>query len=1322
MLRKFTLALLSLLLVPLAMMAQDVSISAKKGDLIAGVGGANTSDSGKSAGFFSTWKHKQLALTVNGSDMGFLTQAGDLFDPSCVITTLNGEDLVVANGQTQTFLVVSLPKGYSITGYTAVLQPNLYGDYFPSSASSWNSKNIATWFYETKAWASESPFTDDTKDTYTTGSTPLSENDARFLAVAKAGTDIEMNPSADASKEFIITRTANDMGNRLYFWVPMSGSYYSFTIKSFVIYFTAQGTFEAEVEPKTSIGSATNYVTSPFTTSKTDFGAVSYNSNYRRYMYDYSNVKDVIAYNHLYQEDAAATGKPVVGDGDIRPVEIGSEGHYAFGSNTYYVEPPTTGLTPSGQTFPIGFRVVGATFKWLGGKATKGGTQTIGNSCYVRRGTNGSNYLNAYLFFNSSGGVQWQFDEYGNLYTGSGEYKQYLACYGEGFTRMLSLSATPTGSMAQWNLKRDGNGHLYYLSDGGNYYYLYTKQITEGGATHYRGYLVKSNGTYGTAVLDDGTTVSATSSYNGGLGYTEVTTTNPSGGSSQQLPSFTPGGYKLTIYDKDGKTVLGDVIEVSAAEATVPATSANGTVVLGQKSFTGFNNDAVKFKVEVDEGCQALIDITLKLEALNPYIDQMTVVCTDPETNTSEDEANPVPLRMTQTFTASDFGVNGGAFHFNLPAACAGHDVKITFEDLYSHYGDETYGGSGNARYSFVTSPYFSAFDGKDNNAVTPTEAVTWNDDATDGGIYDTRYVGSGSNVQPGASIPSEHKIYTGVAGDKAFKFNNAEVLTGGGSLTEYEFSVSTYTSTATGGTGGTFKEIVLNTGSEDSEAEPSGTFYLFTADETRYNIAPTKSWQHRFYAFYTMDVSVEATYYEPKVEFVPVYAEGETCYVDEEGNEKYDAFYGAVVTAPYEDGGVTKPGYASTDIIFEKINEKILAGEDDFGHTAVPADSKHLLYLDFSQLAGIFQITTSEQTSMDDYSSTNSPNCLIFLPVGASAPNNNVASKTKAGTFHAAHNIVLTDKQPFYSPYDIQVDAAQFATYTREITVDANDKVANATVMLPFQMSVTSGKHTNEANVPGARGAFTVNEMKAGQSMKTQEGSTINYGTAYFAPITASKTTANRPYMIHVDTDVTDGTISFIATEKGAGITATPAATANAGSTGVFFTGETPQANVTLTDNTSNDYYFANKGTYSGGVFDRAVSEDVFYFANDKYLNLHTLSAKKQYFYLYPFRAAYVYSTTAPTAKQMRGFFIDFGDEFGDNPTGINKVTAEADLMIRAGKGVLYLAASRDQNVAIHTINGMNVSRIVMNAGEPQVVSLPAGIYIVNGTKIVVK
>ena len=173
----------------------------------------------------------------------------------------------------------------------------------------------------------------------------------------------------------------------------------------------------------------------------------------------------------------------------------------------------------------------------------------------------------------------------------------------------------------------------------------------------------------------------------------------------------------------------------------------------------------------------------------------------------------------------------------------------FTFEDLYSNYGDETYYGNSSiyhSRYSLVNSPYWE-------NSSNLYEA---NPD------HDYR-----------------DKIIAYIAGDRKFRFNNADELGNVGGpdatnyLREYPFSLNAYNTA-----GGSFVEIKL-------QSNQTKTAYLFTCDETRYNIAPTTALQHRYYAYYIMEVELIKKNYSPVFEWTKVYDEGERLYIDEDLN-----------------------------------------------------------------------------------------------------------------------------------------------------------------------------------------------------------------------------------------------------------------------------------------------------------------------------------------------------------------------------------------------------------------------------------------------------
>ena len=211
------------------------------------------------------------------------------------------------------------------------------------------------------------------------------------------------------------------------------------------------------------------------------------------------------------------------------------------------------------------------------------------------------------------------------------------------------------------------------------------------------------------------------------------------------------------------------------------------------------------------------------------------------------------------------------------------------------------------------------------------------------------------------------------------------------------------------------------------------------------------------------------------------------------------------------------------------------------------------------------------------------------------------------------------------------------------------------------------------------------------------------------------------------IDESVSENnTISFIASQKGSTIVKTPEPTSTpAVFSGKLITGETAQAKYK-----DVNYYFTNYASYSGGKFDRAVSEDVFYFSKNKYVDLHTLyPGNLQYLKSYPFRGVYTYSISAPTtpsgAKLMKGFYISYNlDEMEDAGiiTQLEQLGTKADMMIRSGKGFITITATADQMFTIRSISGMTIKNVNVSSGNTTTVSLPAGIYIVNNTKITVK
>ena len=127
-----------------------------------------------------------------------------------------------------------------------------------------------------------------------------------------------------------------------------------------------------------------------------------------------------------------------------------------------------------------------------------------------------------------------------------------------------------------------------------------------------------------------------------------------------------------------------------------------------------------------------------------------------------------------------------------------------------------------------------------------------------------------------------------------------------------------------------------------------------------------------------------------------------------------------------------------------------------------------------------------------------------------------------------------------------------------------------------------------------------------------------------------------------------------------------------------------------------------------------------VFYFANNYFLDSKTLINGKSLKML-PFRSYYQYA--GPANGKLSRFRIVFGENpYANETTGINEIQRDADLAVIPGKGIITLMARADKDVTIHSVSGITVDKCSLNAGETRTVSVPAGVYVINGVKMVVK
>ena len=710
-------------------------------------------------------------------------------------------------------------------------------------------------------------------------------------------------------------------------------------------------------------------------------------------------------------------------------------------------------------------------------------------------------------------------------------------------------------------------------------------------------------------------------------------------------PAYTPSDFTLSIYG----TKAGDVVEMAKVSNN------NKDLTL---EVSDLNNDAVKFTISgLADGAKALITYNLKMEQLNPFINTLDIVCHSKKADN---------LQMTQQFTSNDFQVAGGQFLFYVPSDFVGEGgtCKFTFENLSSKYMDNTYGKgtTGNSRNYLVKSAYYNTY-------------------------------GDGKQYQAKGTELASDKVYSEECGDQAFKFNNAADLEAAGStatastLEEYPYSEALYSSQ-----GGTFtSDIELAINGEKK-------CYLFAGDETRYNIAPTTAMEHRYYAYYLMDIQLLVKDYKAECDLKELYKT--TCY---EGDlEK--PMYGGTFKAYDTETGAEIP--SSKAYLTVNMMKQALA-------TALKkngASTDQILYLDYTNL---YSVLVESKENMAKMKAMLNPNCLIFFPQRTVYNEDNYVSKTQSGDYRACKNIIITDKQPFYSPYKITVPAENYAAYTRKITFDGYNKTKLATLVLPFSIEVSEGVHANN------NCSISLYQMQTddGLSVDNEEDYTGKdfWAKATFSPIAVSRTVPNMPYMVQVEKSSDAEDVNFEILQYGSDVEATVSGEET--EDGCFmnddYTFQGPKSTGTIGN---APHAFTLYGSYSG----KKLSKDGgwFYFADSKFYNSKNL--KGQYLYMYPFRA-YFGHETSNGAKVMRGFSLSFGD---GTTTGIADLTTSADdtgLSLSTRQGQLTVTASSGTTLTVVSASGVTMCRTTLDAGETKTVSLATGLYMVNGKKVVV-
>ena len=709
-------------------------------------------------------------------------------------------------------------------------------------------------------------------------------------------------------------------------------------------------------------------------------------------------------------------------------------------------------------------------------------------------------------------------------------------------------------------------------------------------------------------------------------------------------------GFTIKLYDKTGET---------AQQAQVDANNVEGDLVLEK-----INNDAIKLQIEgLKDGEEAFVCFQVQLEALNPYIDKMDITCTQP----SGEQA------LKKQYLADDFTIGtDGKVDFGVPSNFGTTGLKFAFDGLHSKSADETYpaGQEGEySRYHFVMSDYYKHI-GEDLQAHRS--------DAAD---YDCT-----------------KKIRVDVAGDKAFRCNNSDLFKAGttGSETFY-YEEYRYTNNEYNTQGGQWKEMVVNSGDDYVKR------YIVVCDETRYNIAPTTTPRHAIYAYYSTDLKLTTVDYTPEITYTKVYDDA----VIPTGPDK-NYYVGATLRLKDKAGSLLSEGtgYAYTKQIIDQINADIAAHK-----TNAPVDADHILYFDASKINSLlFSSNNAAWGQLEDLKRDLGMNALIFLPTGVTDNHDNVASKSLSGDdFIAENNIVLEDQWPFFSPYDIRINAANEVSYKRFVA-NNNDTKKWVSIVLPFTVAVDTetGQYINEDD----KCDFTFFKMNTTDAFSKPNPSGIFTDIdAHFSPCTGVSTTQpNDAYIVRIDrAEMTEkeAKLMFILRQRGSTIVKTPVGRTIKGAAS---SGTINGQNMVLTP----------QATFSGAEVDK--NQGIFYFNKDKFVSSSALNMSNTVKVL-PFRSYYDCTGTSTGKRNIR--YINISLEPNNATTDIQEVTSKttnAGFVFSSQAGQLTVKATKDLRVNVRNVSGQTIDVKALKAGESHSVKLPSGIYVVNGTKVLVR
>ena len=713
--------------------------------------------------------------------------------------------------------------------------------------------------------------------------------------------------------------------------------------------------------------------------------------------------------------------------------------------------------------------------------------------------------------------------------------------------------------------------------------------------------------------------------------------------------------FTVRMFDKTGNNV--------AQEVAVNRENPTGDIVLEK-----LNNDAIKFQIEGLTGDQlAYVCLQVQLEALNPYIDKMDISCTQPSGE----------KKLKNQYLADDFTIGtNGKVDFAVPTNFDTTGLRFAFEGLHHKNADETYTNIGSegkhSRYHFVKSDYYDLIN--ENLQAHRSEA---------------------------ADYDYTKKIEVKVAGTQAFKCNNSDIFkagtTGDGT---YYYVENRYSNTAYNTQGGTWQDMVVKNGDDYVKR------YLVVCDETRYNIAPTTTPRHAFYAYYSTDLKLTTVDYVPELTYTKVYKDAVV-------PNTYDANYYVGVKVSLKDTD-NKPiaagqGYVYAKQIIDKIDEDINNKKEN-----APVDTKHILYFDASNINSLlFSDTDPTWGTLTGLKAKLGDNALLYMPEGVTANLKNVVTKSLSGDdFVSENDIELVDQQPFFAPYSIRLNAANEVVYKRKVTLNHNETKKWVSLMLPFTVAVDT--ETGSYVQTKDNCAFTFYTMNTDNTFSNAQetGEYIYEADAHFSPFTGQFVTQpNKAYVVSIDQmeETNSDKVLFVVRQSGSTIEATPATLTQPLIQGETATGKIKGEATTL----------VNYGSYCGVKVPK--TEGIFYFNKDKFISSLLLDERFQDVYVLPFRSYYACQNGANNVRYLN-ISLEPNTETSWIDNATETATTSAGFMFSAETGKLTITATKDLRTNIRNINGQTIDTTSLKAGETRTVALPSGIYMVNGTKVVVR